>query len=323
MQQRQLGRFGRVSVLTLGGGGLGQLWGETSRAECVATVRAAVDAGIDLLDLAPRYGDGEAERVVGAAFEGKLPAGVRVTSKCLLGDTPPAEVEARLRQSLADSLDRLRLPRLDLFFLHSNIVPDDHEMRRGPLAAQRATPISTYREAVRPAMAKFVAEGLVAHWGITAIGHPDALEQALAEDPKPTAAQCIGNPLDSAGELQFFDGALRPRDVIATANANGVGVLGIRAVQGGALTESLDRDLPAEHGVVRDFARAARFRALAAELGEPAARLAHRYALSMDGIATVVLGVKNRAELADCVAAAEAGPLPADTIARIDASVAP
>ncbi len=226
MQQRQLGNFGSVSVLTLGGGGLGQLWGATSRSECVATVRAAVDAGIDLLDLAPRYGDGEAELVVGETFDGKLPAGVRVTSKCLLGDTPPAEVEAKLRQSIADSLERLRLERLDLFFLHSNIVPDDHEMRRGPLAAQRATPITTYREAVRPAMAKFVAEGLIAHWGITAIGHPDALELALAEDPKPTAAQCIANPLDSAGELQFFEGKLRPRDVIATANANGVGVLG-------------------------------------------------------------------------------------------------
>lgn len=322
MQQRQLGRFGPVSVLTLGGGGLGQLWGATSRAECVATVRAAVDAGIDLLDLAPRYGDGEAELVVGEAFAGKLPAGVRVTSKCLLGDTPPAEVEAKLRQSIMQSLARLQLERLDLFFLHSNIVPDDHEMRRGPLAAQRATPITTYREAVRPAMARFVAEGLVGAWGITAIGHPDALQLALAEAPKPTAAQCIANPLDSAGELQFFAGPLRPRDVIETANANGVGVLGIRVVQGGALTAALDRELPADHAVVRDFARAAGFRALAAELGEPPARLAHRYALSMSAIATVVLGVKNRAELADCVAAAEAGPLPADVVARIDAAVA-
>jgi len=48
--------------------------------------------------------------------------------------------------------------------------------------------------------------------------------------------------------------------------------------------------------------------------------LAHRYALSLT-VDTVVLGVKNRAELAECVAAAEAGPLPADMIARIDQSV--
>ena len=46
------------------------LWGETSFEECVATVHAAVEAGITLFDLAPRYGDGKAEEVVGAAFAG-------------------------------------------------------------------------------------------------------------------------------------------------------------------------------------------------------------------------------------------------------------
>ena len=38
----------------------------------------------------------------------------------------------------------------------------------------------------------------------------------------------------------------------------------------------------------------------------------------MAGVDTVVLGVKNRAELAECVAAAAAGPLPADVMARVD-----
>ena len=73
MQQRNLGPLGPTSILTLGGGGLGQLWGETTRDECVATVREAVDGGIDLLDMAPRYGDGEAEEVVGAALGGQMP----------------------------------------------------------------------------------------------------------------------------------------------------------------------------------------------------------------------------------------------------------
>jgi hypothetical protein len=48
--------------------------------------------------------------------------------------------------------------------------------------------------------------------------------------------------------------------------------------------------------------------------------IAHRYALSLD-IDTLVLGVKNRAELAECVAAAEAGPLSAELMDRIDATV--
>jgi aryl-alcohol dehydrogenase-like predicted oxidoreductase len=71
---------------------------------------------------------------------------------------------------------------------------------------------------------------------------------------------------------------------------------------------------------MRDYARAAGFRRLAAELGTTSALLAHRYALSL-AVDTIVLGVKNRRELAECVAAAEAGPLPADIIARVDRSV--
>src|SRR5919197_5025910 len=103
MEIRTLGRLWPVSALTLGGAGLGQLWGPTSRDEAVATVREAVQAGITLLDLAPRYGDGEAERVIGAAFAGRLPDGVRVTTKCRVSNPDPAEVPGRLERSLRES----------------------------------------------------------------------------------------------------------------------------------------------------------------------------------------------------------------------------
>ena len=70
MRQHEFGRLWPVSTLTLGGGGLGMLWGPTTFDEWVATVHDAVAADINLLDLAPRYGDGEAEEVVGEAFAG-------------------------------------------------------------------------------------------------------------------------------------------------------------------------------------------------------------------------------------------------------------
>src|ERR1700722_17175213 len=113
MQQHPFGKLPRVSTLTLGGGGLGMLWGPTTFEECVATVHDAVAAGINLLDLAPRYGDGKAEEVVGEAFSGRLTAGVRVTSKCNLGEQPAAAIDGILRRSIEDSLKRLRLSRLD------------------------------------------------------------------------------------------------------------------------------------------------------------------------------------------------------------------
>jgi aryl-alcohol dehydrogenase-like predicted oxidoreductase len=320
MQHHSFGRLWPVSTLTLGGGGLGMVWGETTFDECVATVHDAVAAGINLIDLAPRYGDGKAEEVVGEAFAGRLPEGVRVTSKCGLGNAPRAEIEPTLRRSIDGSLERLRLSRLDLFFLHSNVVPDAQHVARWPDAASRLTLYETLVADVLPVFEKLVGEGVIGAWGLTGIGHPDSIIRLLGERPAPAAVQCIANLLDSPGALKFFDGPAKPRAVMAAARANGVGVMGIRAVQAGALTSALDRPLPADHPEMRDYACAAGFRRLAADLGVSPALLAHRYALSLP-VDTVVLGVKNRTELAECVAAAEAGPLPADLVARIDQSV--
>ena len=75
--------------------------------------------------------------------------------------------------------------------------------------------------------------------------------------------------------------------------------------------------MAADHPEMRDFARAAAFRRLAQEIGVTPAALAHRYALSLD-IDTLVLGVKNRQELAECVVAADAGPLSPELMARVD-----
>ena len=60
MQLRSFGRLWPVSTLTLGGGGLGMVWGETTFEESIATVHDAVAAGITLIDLAPSYGSGKA-----------------------------------------------------------------------------------------------------------------------------------------------------------------------------------------------------------------------------------------------------------------------
>ena len=187
--------------------------------------RACGGGGRDLLlDLAPRYGDGKAELVVGEAFAGRLPSGVRVTSKCNLGNAPPERVESVLRQSIEASLQRLRLSRLDLFFLHSNVVPDEGFIaRRPPEDAVRMTPYAVFADHVRPLFDRFVAEGLIGAWGLTGIGHPDTIIKLLGERPAPAAVQCIANLLDSPGGLKFFDGPAKPRAVMAAARANSVG----------------------------------------------------------------------------------------------------
>ncbi len=316
MEQRQFGTLGPVSALTLGGGGTGQVWGATTREEAVATVRAAVDGGIDFLDVAPGYGNGEAERVVGEAFDGRLPPGVRISTKHHLGQPPPAEAAAALQESLSASLERLRLDRVDLFFLHGMILPDESG------GEARGTPRGLFIEAVRPAFEAMVADGRIGAWGVSGIGVPSALLETLAEDPPPAAIQCVANLLDSPGAMRTFDEPAQPRALIAAAEARGVGVMGIRAVQAGALTDAIDRELADDHPEVVDFKRAAPFRALAQEVGESPASLAHRYALTMAGISTLVLGVKNRIELAECLAAEAKGPLAPELMARIDGAVA-
>ena len=314
MRQRSFGKLGMASALTLGGGGLGQVWGPTTREECVATVREAVESGINVLDLAPSYGNGEAESVIGAAFDGVLPAGVRVTTKCRVGATPPEQMYDLLSTSLAGSLERMKLERVDVMFLHNAVT-------LGEEGGDRLTSVATVAEAVAPAFERLVAEGRVGHWGLTGISRADALIHLLTNGPRPDYIQCIANLLDSGGGLLPRSGPGRPRDIIAAANTNGAAVMGIRAVQAGALTDAIDRPLPEGHPELADYARAAPFRAVAADVGHSAAYLAHCYALSMEGVSTVVLGVKNREELRECIAAEAAGPLDAALMARIAAAV--
>ena len=111
----------------------------------------------------------------------------------------------------------------------------------------------TFVDHVRPAFERLVAEGLVGAWGLTGIGHPDMIIKLREERPPPAAVQRIANLLDSPGGLKFFNGPAKPRKVIATAHANGVGVMGIRAVQAGALTSAIDRPLPDDHPEIAGF----------------------------------------------------------------------
>ena len=317
MQTAKLGPFTAVSRLTLGGGGLGRGWGETTLEEAIATVHAAIEAGINLIDTAPMYRDCEA--VIGAAFEGKPPSSVRFTTKCQLGQPAAGEAAAIFEASLDASLKVMRLDHADIFFLHSNICEDDyvyarHQNRRVGFA----TPWSMYVNEVIPAMEDLKRRGRIASWGITGVGVPDMILKGLAHDPKPDVVQALANLLDSAGGMRNFAEAPRPREIIAAATARGIGVLGIRAVQAGALTAAIDRQVRETHPEAADYRRAAPFRALCVELGVDPALLAHRYALDMDGVDTVILGVKNRAELAQCLAAEAQGPLSAELRTRID-----
>jgi aryl-alcohol dehydrogenase-like predicted oxidoreductase len=317
MQTNPLGPFPSISRLTLGGGGLGQLWGETDRDEAIATLKAAIDGGVNLIDSAPLYKDCEA--VIGAAFAGAPPAGVRFTSKCYLGSPPAEEVEARLTAALDASMAAMKLDHLDVYFLHTNICANDYDYAKHQHRRDRfATTWSLYVDQVVPTMQRFKAEGRIGAWGITGTGVPATILDAIKHQPAPDVVQAVTNLLDSPGGMRSYAEPAIPRTIIAAAKAANMGVMGIRAVQAGALTAAIDRPMKDDEPEMLDYRRAAPFRALCAKLGEDPAVIAHRYALGMDGVDTLVLGVKNRAELEQCLAAERAGPLDAALVARID-----
>ncbi len=101
----------------------GWMWGGTDEAQSIATIRAAVDRGVTLIDTAPVYGFGRSEEIVGKALaEGGLRDKVRIATKAGLGwkdgqvyrDSRPA----RIRHEIEGSLRRLRTDVIDLYQVH-------------------------------------------------------------------------------------------------------------------------------------------------------------------------------------------------------------
>ncbi|HLZ74906.1 aldo/keto reductase [Phenylobacterium sp.] len=101
----------------------GWMWGGADEAQSIATIRAAIERGVTLIDTAPVYGFGVAEEVVGKALaEGGLRDKVQIATKVGLSwqdgkpfrDSSPA----RIRQEIEASLRRLRTEVIDLYQVH-------------------------------------------------------------------------------------------------------------------------------------------------------------------------------------------------------------
>jgi aryl-alcohol dehydrogenase-like predicted oxidoreductase len=312
-----------VSRLTLGGGGIGQVWGETSQEEAIATVHSAYEQGINFFDLAPLYGRGEAETVMGLAFPNGYPDEVHITTKCMLGATKGPLVEQALFDSLDMSLARMKRDSVDVFILHGYVIPDNWTSPlRGDLIDRIAVEWTTYCNHVIPAFENLKSSGRISAWGITAASTQVTNLDAIESVQHPDVVQCITNLIDSPGSMAITNEPPDPRGVIAAAKHNNVGVMGIRAVAAGSLTGRIDRSVKENSAEALDFDRAGRFRQLAADLHTTPAKLAHQYALTMDGVDTVVLGVKNRAELLECIEAEAQANLSAEVVALIDQAVA-
>jgi aryl-alcohol dehydrogenase-like predicted oxidoreductase len=112
----------KVSRVALGTWAMGGwLWGGTDQHESVATIHAALEQGITLIDTAPVYGFGVSEEIVGAALDGMRPRAVIATKTGLEwrdGKVYRNATRARIMKEVDDSLRRLRTDYIDIYQVH-------------------------------------------------------------------------------------------------------------------------------------------------------------------------------------------------------------
>jgi aryl-alcohol dehydrogenase-like predicted oxidoreductase len=114
----------QVSRVALGTWAMGGwMWGGTDAAASVATIRAALEQGINLIDTAPVYGFGVSEEIVGEALAvAGLRARTVIATKVGLewrdGKVYRNATRARIMQEIEDSLRRLRTDYIDIYQVH-------------------------------------------------------------------------------------------------------------------------------------------------------------------------------------------------------------
>jgi aryl-alcohol dehydrogenase-like predicted oxidoreductase len=114
----------KVSPVAIGTWAIGGwMWGGTDEAESIATIRAAFEHGINLVDTAPVYGFGRSEEIVGKAIaEARLRSDVLIATKAGLqwdgGNVSRNASRARILREVEDSLRRLRTDYIDIYQVH-------------------------------------------------------------------------------------------------------------------------------------------------------------------------------------------------------------
>ena len=223
MQHRRLGKAGPL-VSTIGLGCMGMssgIYGPSDRAEGIATIHAALDAGVTLFDTGDFYGMGHNEMLLGEALRGTKRDQAVVSVKFGGMRAPGGEMggfDARpvaVRNFLAYSLQRLGLDYVDIY---------------RPARLDRAVPI----EDTVGAIADLIQAGYVRHVGLSEVGE-ETIRRAVATHPV----------VDVQIEYSIMSRAIEDR-ILPACRELGVGITAYGVLSRGLMSSSFQKgDYPA------------------------------------------------------------------------------
>ncbi|HXB50484.1 MAG TPA: aldo/keto reductase [Streptosporangiaceae bacterium] len=307
MQLTELGRGGpHVSRVGLGLMGMSGIYGPADEAESKATIRAALDAGITLLDTGDFYGMGHNELLLRDALRGVDRSDVFIQVKfggqrdprgAFIGhDASPAAV----KNSLAYSLTRLGTDYVDLY---------------QPARLDSRVPV----EETVGAIAEMIQAGYVRYLGLSEMG-ADTIRRAHAEYPV-TALQI---------EYSLMSRGIEER-ILPTVRELGIGVTAYGIMSRGLLSTDSARAIGAAdprsrfprfqgENLQRNLTLLATLEEIAASHGVTTAQLAIAWVASRGSDIIPLIGTKRRDRLAEALGALELSLNP-DELAAIEAAV--
>jgi len=315
MELRALGQTGiHVSRFGLGTMVLGA-WGNTDRSECRRIINEALDAGINLVDTADMYADGENEEIVGEAIASRRDDVVLCTKfHHPVGehDDPNRQGNSRrwIMTAIDDSLRRLGVDHVDLYQVH------------------RPDPDTAIEETVA-ALDDLVTAGKIRAWGTSTFPAEQLVEARWAADRR----GLIGPHTEQPPYSIFSRGV--ENSVLPTAHRYAMGVLVWSPLAGGWLTGKYRRGESAPPGSRADtnpdhfdvgneskFDAVERLATIAAQAGVSLTHLALAWVVEHPAVTTALIGPRTIDQLHDLLGAAELR-LDVSTLDAIDEVVAP
>jgi aryl-alcohol dehydrogenase-like predicted oxidoreductase len=304
----------QVSTLVLGAMNFGAN-GRTTQDDATAIVDAALDAGINLIDTADRYGDGESEEMVGRAIAGRREHIVLATKAYSpMGEDPNQRGASRrwLVTELDNSLRRLDVDHVDLYQIHRwDPTTGDEETLSALTDLQRAGKIRYFGTSTYPAHRIVEAQWAARenHLGRYTTEQPgySILQRAIERDVLPVTEQyglgvLVWSPLAGG----WLSGAIRAGREVTTNRAT-------------IMPQRFDPAVPANRAKMDAVEQLAK---VADQAGLTLIQLALGFVTAHPGVTSAIIGPRTVDHLTSQLAAADT-VLTADVLDAIDAIVAP